>query len=238
MTTLRPHLAKLAAALLGGALLLPGGGSALAGNGGVEYQQGGGVEYGSTSADGSFLSSRRGGLAGRTLRVRGTLAGTQPGQTVQLQRLDRRTGWSTVATAVVGDDGFFETKWTPRNSGRTALRAVAASESGSAQAAASGPVRELTVFKPAIATWYGPGFYGRRTACGRRMTRTLVGVAHRSLPCGTLVDVYYKGRTLRIPVVDRGPYDNGASWDLTAAAAETLGFTHTATIGALRVARG
>ena len=238
MTTLRPHLAKLAAALLGGALLLPGGGSALAGNGGTEYQEGGGVEYGSTSADGSFLSSRRGGLLGRTLRVRGTLSGTQPGQAVEVQRLDKRSGWTAVATTVVGDDGFFAATWTPKNAGRTAVRAVATADSGSAQAAASGPVRDLLIFKPATATWYGPGFYGRRTACGRRLTRSLLGVAHKSLPCGTEVDLYYKGRTIRVPVVDRGPFRPGTSWDLTGATAAALGFTHTDTVGALRVPRG
>ena len=57
-----------------------------------------------------------------------------------------------------------------------------------------------------MATWYGPGFYGRRTACGVKMSRTLLGVAHKTLPCGTQVAVLYKGRRITVPVVDRGPF--------------------------------
>lgn len=64
-------------------------------------------------------------------------------------------------------------------------------------------------------SWYGPGFYGRRTACGAAMTQTLVGVAHRTLPCGTLVEFRWHGRTIKAPVVDRGPYVAGRLWDLT-----------------------
>lgn len=55
-------------------------------------------------------------------------------------------------------------------------------------------------------TWYGPGFYGNRTACGQRYTRYIVGVAHRTLPCGTLVQFTWGGQTAVAPVIDRGPY--------------------------------
>jgi hypothetical protein len=54
-----------------------------------------------------------------------------------------------------------------------------------------------------IASWYGPGFYGNRTACGQTYTPEIVGVAHRSLRCGTLVVLEYRGRTLTVPVIDR-----------------------------------
>ena len=57
-----------------------------------------------------------------------------------------------------------------------------------------------------VATWYGPGLFGNRTACGKRLTRRTVGVAHRSLPCGTRVAIRYRGRLLRTRVIDRGPY--------------------------------
>jgi len=73
-----------------------------------------------------------------------------------------------------------------------------------------------------VATWYGPGLFGNRTACGKRLTRSTVGVAHRSLPCGTRVAIRYKGRSLRTRVIDRGPFGHGARWDLTRAAARTL----------------
>jgi rare lipoprotein A (peptidoglycan hydrolase) len=57
-----------------------------------------------------------------------------------------------------------------------------------------------------IVTWYGPGFYGNRTACGVRYTRRIVGVAHRTLPCGTLVEFKWHGITAVAPVIDRGPF--------------------------------
>lgn len=78
-----------------------------------------------------------------------------------------------------------------------------------------------------VATWYGPGFFGNRTACGQRLTRRTVGVAHKALPCGTEVMFAYRGRVLRTRVIDRGPYTNGARWDLTEAAAKALRFKQT-----------
>jgi rare lipoprotein A len=83
----------------------------------------------------------------------------------------------------------------------------------------------------AIATWFGPGFYGQKTACGQTLTPGVIGVAHRTLPCGTLVKINYDGRTLTVPVLDRGPYSHiGAEWDLTAGAAQALGITETVRI--------
>jgi hypothetical protein len=69
-----------------------------------------------------------------------------------------------------------------------------------------------------VVTWYGPGFYGNRTACGVRYGRYMRGVAHRSLPCGTMVKLRWHGLTTRVPVVDRGPYSGRhIVFDLTAA---------------------
>jgi rare lipoprotein A (peptidoglycan hydrolase) len=97
----------------------------------------------------------------------------------------------------------------------------------------TGPASSLKVHKAALATWFGPGFYGQRTACGQTLTPAVVGVANRTLPCGTLVKVSYKGHRLILPVIDRGPYGhNGADWDLTTEAAHTLGMEDTARIGA------
>lgn len=82
-----------------------------------------------------------------------------------------------------------------------------------------------------IATWFGPGFYGQETACGQRMTPVVVGVASRTLPCGTLVLVSYKNHRLTVPVIDRGPYaHNGATWDLTWGAASALSIEDTVRI--------
>jgi rare lipoprotein A (RlpA)-like double-psi beta-barrel protein len=66
-----------------------------------------------------------------------------------------------------------------------------------------------------IASWYGPGFYGNRTACGQIYTPEIIGVAHRTLPCGTPVVLEYRGRTMTVPVIDRGPYIAGRTLDLS-----------------------
>jgi rare lipoprotein A (peptidoglycan hydrolase) len=82
-----------------------------------------------------------------------------------------------------------------------------------------------------IATWFGPGFYGQTTACGQTLTPEVVGVANRTLPCGTLVRVGYQGHALTVPVLDRGPFGHiGADWDLTAGAAVALDISDVARI--------
>jgi rare lipoprotein A (peptidoglycan hydrolase) len=89
-----------------------------------------------------------------------------------------------------------------------------------------------------IATWFGPGFYGKETACGQTLTPGVVGVANRTLPCGTLVKVTYNGHALTVPVLDRGPYSHiGADWDLTSGAAEALGISETVRIRTAIVGR-
>jgi rare lipoprotein A (peptidoglycan hydrolase) len=74
-----------------------------------------------------------------------------------------------------------------------------------------------------MASWYGPGFFGNRTACGQRFTPKTVGVAHKTLPCGTRVVFAYKGRWARAKVIDRGPYIGGRTWDLSRRLAKRLG---------------
>jgi rare lipoprotein A (peptidoglycan hydrolase) len=77
------------------------------------------------------------------------------------------------------------------------------------------------------ASWYGPGFYGNTTACGKKLKQATIGVAHKKLPCGTKVAFAYRGRWVRAKVIDRGPYVPRRKWDLTEALATQLG-----TIGA------
>lgn len=81
-------------------------------------------------------------------------------------------------------------------------------------------------------SWYGPGFYGKRTACGQAMTEALVGVAHKSLPCGTLITFRNpsNGRVVTAPVVDRGPYVAGRQWDLTGGLCKKLGHCYTGSL--------
>ncbi|MSO42263.1 MAG: hypothetical protein EXQ70_10295 [Solirubrobacterales bacterium] len=77
------------------------------------------------------------------------------------------------------------------------------------------------------ATWYGPGFYGNRTACGLTLSKKTIGVANKKLPCGTAVTFAYRGHWVRAKVIDRGPYNAGYSWDLTSRLAKQLGFLNT-----------
>ncbi len=109
----------------------------------------------------------------------------------------------------------------------TAAFAATGGTSGGSSAAAATAPGTTPATAGAIATWFGPGLYGKQTACGQTLTRAVVGVASRTLPCGTLVEVTYAGRNLTVPVLDRGPYGHDASWDLTAAAAAALGVTET-----------
>jgi rare lipoprotein A (peptidoglycan hydrolase) len=114
----------------------------------------------------------------------------------------------------------------------TDASALAATSGGSAAPVAGGSGTTATgVHSTGIATWFGPGFYGKQTACGQTLTPGVVGVANRTLACGTLVKVTYKGHSLTLPVLDRGPYGHNADWDLTAGAAQALGITETVRIG-------
>lgn len=108
-----------------------------------------------------------------------------------------------------------------------AVPAAQSATGGAAGYEASAPSGEEIAFGPmryAGASWYGPGLWGRSTACGAVLRPTTIGVAHKTLPCGTMVRFVYRGRTVTAPVIDRGPYIRGRAWDLTAAASEALGF--------------
>ena len=105
-----------------------------------------------------------------------------------------------------------------------------ASSGGAAAPTAPSSTPATSVRATGIATWFGPGFYGKQTACGQTLTPGVVGVANRTLACGTLIKVTYKGHSLTLPVLDRGPYGHGADWDLTAGAADALGITETVRI--------
>lgn len=110
-----------------------------------------------------------------------------------------------------------------------------ASTGGASSVAAVGQDLVFSPFRSAGASWYGPGLYGRSTACGQTLRATTIGVAHRNLPCGTMVKFVYHGRAVIAPVIDRGPYVKGRAWDLTAAASDALGFS-AAGAGMLRYA--
>ena len=179
------------------------------------------------------------GYVGRPMRISGSFR-PAAGRRVTIQR--RRGGrWVRIARARAGSSGRFRARWRPRRGGRYRLRAVLGGTSSASQAGrrpARSRSRRVLVYRRATATYYGPGFYGRRTACGQVLRRTTIGVAHRRLPCGTRVAVAYRGRSLVVRVIDRGPFVRGVGWDLTAAAARRLGMTTTARIGVLPLTRG
>jgi len=144
-----------------------------------------------------------------------------------------------VGSVRVGDDGRFAMSWTPQSVGRYQLRAVpgSASSAGTGDDGNASRVERLIVYQRVTTTWYGPGFYGNKTACGQRFSTTTLGVASRSLPCGTQVALRANGRSIVVPVIDRGPYADGVTYDLTRATAEQLGVMHTARIGAAVLSR-
>ena len=79
----------------------------------------------------------------------------------------------------------------------------------------------VNVYRLAGASWYGPG---GSLACGGTLTAGTLGVAHKTLPCGTMVRLHLGTRTVRVPVIDRGPYVAGRDFDLTPATKRALGF--------------
>ena len=133
-----------------------------------------------------------------------------------------------VRTDAVSRDGRFALALKPRHAGVYRLRAYT---SRNLRAGGSvSPARRVTAYRPAEASWYGPGFWGNRTACGQVLRPGMLGVAHRGLPCGTEVKFRYRGRTVRAPVIDRGPFAPGRRWDLTQATKERLRFPDVGTV--------
>lgn len=192
----------------------------------------GGTGYGDPNTPSLVVSPIA--VVGTTVVARGTMPGHARREIV-LQRLDKRRGWRNVARARVRTSERFAVRWRADRSGRISLRAVLPRYQ---RAAASDPppIAGLNVYRPALATFYGPGFFGNQTACGQILTPDLHGVAHKRLPCGTLVAITYAGRETTVPVIDRGPFNGDYSWDLTQATADALDFTGAGEIGYSRVA--
>jgi hypothetical protein len=170
----------------------------------------------------------------KRLVARGTMPGAARRQVV-LQRLDPRDGWRNVARARVHSTERFKVSWTPDRMGRVSLRAIVSGHRSASASSAAAPIAKVTVYRPALATFYGPGFFGQQTACGETLAPDTHGVAHKKLPCGTLVAVTFAGREIVVPVIDRGPFNGRFSWDLAQATADALGFTGSGEIGYARV---
>jgi len=82
----------------------------------------------------------------------------------------------------------------------------------------------LNGYRRAYASWYGPGLYGNRTGCGGTLSSRRLGVAHKTLPCGTRLTLRHRGRSVTVRVIDRGPYVGGREFDLTERTAKRLRF--------------
>lgn len=169
---------------------------------------------------------------GRSVRVSGALKPGLGGRTVRLQ-LRTRGDWKTVDRARTGRGGRFRASWRASKPGAFRLRIRFSGDRHNE--AVSRTLRGRTyVYRPAAASWYGPGFYGGRTACGYTLSASIKGVANKSLPCGTRVRFRYHGRTTVAKVIDRGPYAGGREWDLTPATKQALGFGSTGTVWSTR----
>jgi len=248
--------ACLAALLLGGGLCLPSvstaassGGAGLGppsapAPGSADVQPGNATVM--VSGDGITVTTKASAQLSQALRFTGRVPAIAAGHAVEIERSTQTGGsWTPTVGATIGAGGTFTAVWHANEAGRFAIRAViggstraahARGRKGTARAASAGsasPTFAVTIYRPAIATFYGPGFYGRRTACGKVLTPHALGVANRTLRCGTQVAIYYQGRMLVVPVIDRGPYANGADWDLTESTAAALGIHGTVTIGAV-----
>jgi hypothetical protein len=131
----------------------------------------------------------------------------------------RRHGWRTIAGAHTGARGRYRLGYRSAGLGSEQLRLRFAGAPGERRAVRA--VGRLNVYREVMVSWYGGG---GSLACGGWLTSTTLGVANRTLPCGTLVTLRYGGHTVRVPVIDRGPYVAGREYDLTEATKRALGF--------------
>jgi rare lipoprotein A (peptidoglycan hydrolase) len=122
------------------------------------------------------------------------------------------------------DDGSFKAGWRAPRSG--VYRARARVDGSSARSRRI----KINAYRPAAASYYGPGLYGGGLACGGTLNPGKLGVANKTLPCGAKVTLRYHGHTVTVPVIDRGPYAGNREYDMTAATKAKLGFPSTGTV--------
>ncbi|MCB0875586.1 MAG: septal ring lytic transglycosylase RlpA family protein [Solirubrobacterales bacterium] len=152
------------------------------------------------------------------------------GQKVTVRGRVAPAGTKRKVTVKVGGDklrtrtdkrGRFKAKWKPRKAGHHRVKVRA---SGNLVAKGSrARAGKVTIFRNAEASWYGPGLYGNGVACGGTLTPSTMGVAHKTMPCGTKLTIRYHGRQVKAKVIDRGPYVPGREFDLTEAVKNKLG---------------
>ncbi len=161
-------------------------------------------------------------LAGDHVWVAGRLLPGRPGRTVALQG-HSAAGWRTLAHARTGRRGGFAVRYTPAATGiGRRLRVLFTGDRANARSVDAAGA--MTVYQPSLASWYQDG---GSTACGFHAG---LGVANRSLPCGTKVRFRHAGHTVTATVDDRGPYVGGREWDLNQNTAAALGFDGVGTV--------
>ena len=111
----------------------------------------------------------------------------------------------------------------PRPQGIAARQNVAAFALAALLVFGPDPGPLATFANNVLASWYGPGFHGRRTASGERFNQWAMTAAHKTLPFGTRVRVTHKGRSVTVRINDRGPFTGGRHLDLSKGAARRIG---------------
>ena len=165
-------------------------------------------------------------IAGRLLAEKGTAS--LAGRMITLQAFGRG-GWHSLAHVRTNASGHYRLRFRARRTGSARLRVHFAGDA--VDAPASRRLRRLNVYRLVEASWYGGG---GRLACGGPLESSTLGVANRTLPCGTIVTLRYHGRSVRVPVVDRGPFVAGREFDLTEATKQALGFGDTGVVWSTR----
>ena len=158
---------------------------------------------------------------GKKLKIRGWVSPPR-GRVVVVKVNGRKVGKTRT-----NGDGAFKLRWKARRTGVLKVKAIAR---GTPRATRAAEGKKVNVYRKAAASYYGPGLYGNGTACGGRLTPSKLGVAHKRLKCGSKVTLRYRGKSVRVPVIDRGPYAGNREYDLTAATKRKLGFGSTGTV--------
>ena len=94
------------------------------------------------------------------------------------------------------------------------------------------PTKKIESFsQTGKASWYGPGFHGKKTSSGERFDMNTLSAAHRTLPIPSYARVtnLSNGKSVVVRINDRGPFHGNRVMDLSKAAAKELGFIHTGT---------
>lgn len=168
------------------------------------------------------LSRRTNVIAGRSAVVRGRTLPAHKGLRVDLQRRSRGR-WVTIARDTTGARGRFRVSERLRRPGVTRMR-LRVTRTPTGIASGRRTIGNVEAYRRALASWYGPGLYGNKLGCGGRLSTGTVGVAHKSLPCGTKLVLRHRGREVAARVIDRGPYVGNREFDLTAATKRRLRF--------------